>query len=81
MVALILAAYTFILAFIMGDKIAAIKKKEEAKVQIEEATDEDFVIKEDKSVRYVDTRTSTVEIEKIEGVKAFVKPLKQYSQN
>ena len=44
-----------------------IKKKEEPKVQIEEPTDEDFVIKEDKSVRYVDTRTSTVEIEKIES--------------
>ena len=38
------------------------KKKEEVKVQIEEPTDEDFVIKEDKAVRYVDTRTSTVEI-------------------
>jgi len=43
------------------------KKKEEPKVQIEEPTDEDFVIKEDKAVRYVDTRTSTVEIEKIES--------------
>ena len=38
------------------------KKKEEQKVKVEEPTAEDFVIKEDKSVRYVDTRTSTVEI-------------------
>ena len=42
------------------------KKKEEQKVKVEEPTAEDFVIKEDKSVRYVDTRTSTVEIETIE---------------
>lgn len=34
MVALILAAYTFILAFIMGDKIAEIKKKEEGQILI-----------------------------------------------
>ena len=43
------------------------KKKEEKAVVIEEPTAEDFVVKEDKSVRYVDTRTSTVEIEKIES--------------
>ena len=44
------------------------KKKKEQEIQIpaEEPKEEDFVIKADKSVRYVDTRTSTVEIETIE---------------
>ncbi len=42
------------------------KKKQEVIVPVEELKDEDFVIKEDKSARYVDTRTSTVEIETIE---------------
>ncbi len=43
------------------------KKKEEKAVKIEELTAEDFVVKEDKAVRYADTRTSTVEIEKIDS--------------
>ena len=42
------------------------KKKEQKPVKVEEPKAEDFVVKEDKSVRYVDTRTSTVEIETIE---------------
>ncbi len=42
------------------------KRKEEVNVKVEEPKEEDFVVKEDKSVRYVDTRTSTVEIETIE---------------
>ena len=43
------------------------KKKDEAPLAPQELKAEDFVIKEDKSVRYADTRTSTVEIEKIES--------------
>ncbi len=43
------------------------KKKDEALLAPQELKAEDFVIKEDKSVRYADTRTSTVEIEKIES--------------
>ena len=43
------------------------KQKEEPKENLAPPTEEDFVIKEDDKRRYVDTRTSTVEIEKIES--------------
>ena len=43
------------------------KKKNDAPLTPQELKDEDFVIKEDKTVRYADTRTSTVEIDKIDS--------------
>ena len=43
------------------------KPKDEPKENLLPPTEEDFVIKEDDKRRYVDTRTSTVEIDKIES--------------
>ena len=43
------------------------KQKEEKPIVVEELSDEDLVIKAESKSRYVDTRTSTVEIEKIDS--------------